>query len=352
MTPLQHAISSLDSAKYPETALIVAKIRGMLVGYDKRWSSQPFSVLEIEQMITADMWNPETSRTSRTYLMAGKRDVLMTDEIGQVVLMDHKTCSEDISDPSAPYWRQLLIENQPTYYMLMDHLNGRRVDYGLWDVARKPSISPRQITKAERADISKYGTWFGQPAEPADRETLEMYSARVAHDCSEVRPEWYFQRRQVARSDAQLIESASESWEIGQAMIEERKRTRHVRNSGACMNYDSPCKFLGICSGYDEPDSDHWKRKKQVHVELPDLPGDGKEFITVSRIKSFQTCRRKHFYEYELGIERVDAAERETLLFGILWHIALEEWFKAKKEEQHVNCIVSANGVESSVATV
>lgn len=244
----------------------------------------------------------------------------------------------------------MLIENQPTYYMLMDHLNGRRVDYALWDVVRKPSISPRQITKAERLDIDKYGTWFGQPAKSEDRETLAMYSARVAHDCSVIRPEWYFQRRQVARLDGQLVECASESWEIGQAMLEERKRTRHVRNSGACMNFGSPCKFLGICSGYDEPDSDNWKKKEKVHVELPELPGDGKQFLTVSRMKSFQTCRRKHFYEYELGIERADAGERETLLFGILWHIALEEWFTAKKEEQHVNSLVSANGVESSVA--
>jgi hypothetical protein len=333
-------------------SLIEAKIKGLLFGYDKRWGNQTFNVLEVEQMITADMWNPESGRMSRSYLMAGKRDVLLSDELGQTLLMDHKTCSEDITDPSESYWRQLLVENQPTYYMLMDHLNARRVDYALWDVVRKPSISPRQITKAERAEIGKYNAWFGRPAEPCDRETFDMYESRVAHDCTVVRPEWYFQRRQVARLDSQLIECASESWEIGKAMLEERKRTRHVRNSGACMNYGSPCKFLGICSGYDEPDSDNWKVKKQVHSELPELPGDGRDFLTVSRIKSFQSCRRKHYYEYELGIERVDAKERETLQFGIAWHIALEEWFNTKKEEQHVNSLVSANGVESSVAAV
>jgi hypothetical protein len=354
LTPLTLALEAVDhNTKADDLGLIRAKIRGLLHAYDQRWSSQPLEVLEVEHMLTADMWNPESGKKSRTYLMAGKRDVLLRDEIGQLVLMDHKTCSEDIQDPNAPYWRQLLIENQPTYYMLMDHLNGVRVDYGLWDVVRKPTLSPRQVTKAERDSISKYGTWFGRPAEPVERETLDMYEARVAYDATEVRSQWYFQRRQVARLDSQLIEVAAESWEIGQAMLEERKRSRHVRNAGACMNYGSPCKFLGICSGYDEPDSDNWTRKKQVHVELPQLPGDGKQFLTVSRIKSFQTCKRKHYYEYELGIERTDAAERETLQFGIIWHLALEAWFNAKKAEVlNVNSNVSANGVESIVATV
>jgi ATP-dependent helicase/DNAse subunit B len=100
------------------------------------------------------------------------------------------------------------------------------------------------------------------------------------------------------------------------------------------MLYGSPCKFLGICSGYDSPDSDKWQRKTQVHNELPIIDGDGRDYLSNSRIRSFQTCRRKHYYEYELGIERQDDEERECLVFGTLLHSALNQWWCFFMEEQ------------------
>ena len=95
------------------------------------------------------------------------------------------------------------------------------------------------------------------------------------------------------------------------------------------MNYGSPCVYLGICSGYDTPDSEKWQRKGNVHVELPTLQGDGRDVLTNSRIRCFQTCRRKHYYQYELGIERIDEEEREALYFGNCWHTAQEAYFNA-----------------------
>jgi hypothetical protein len=94
------------------------------------------------------------------------------------------------------------------------------------------------------------------------------------------------------------------------------------------MSYGTPCKFLGICSGHDTPESDRWTRKQQVHNEL-DLEVDGRSVLTNSRIRCFQTCRRKHFYEYELGLSRVDEEEREALFFGGLWHATLDAWWSA-----------------------
>jgi ATP-dependent helicase/DNAse subunit B len=68
-----------------------------------------------------------------------------------------------------------------------------------------------------------------------------------------------------------------------------------------------------------------------VHREL-ELPTDGRNTLTNSRIRAFQTCRRKHFYDFEMGIERIDEEERETLLMGSLWHKGLEAFWKTIKE--------------------
>lgn len=316
-----------------DTQVLKAKARGLIRGYHARWSSENYQIQSVENTVMSDLHNPETGRSSRSFRLAGKVDATMIDDAGNVVLMDHKTCSEDIADPGSPYWRQLIVEAQPTTYMLLEWLNGRKVDYAIWDVVRKPSISPRQITKAERAEISARGTWFGDFAEPLERESPEMYEARLAWDSRYIRPEWYFQRRTVARLESSILEHAQDIWQHGQDMLVERKQSRHVPNAKACMLYKSPCKFLGICSGFDSPDSENWGRKKQVHSELT-LIGDGRDILTNSRIASFQTCRRKHYFEYELGLERVDAEEREALQFGTLWHIALETWLNTQKENQ------------------
>ena len=108
--------------------------------------------------------------------------------------------------------------------------------------------------------------------------------------------------------------------------------------------YGSPCKYLGICSGHDEPDSNNWQKRDLVHIELPELEGDGRDVLTNSRIRTFQTCRRKHFYQYDIGSERINEEEREALYFGSCFHAALAAWLLAQKEKP--------NGYRDSAAPV
>ena len=338
---LEAAFAALEAFVGPapdeSRALMAAKCRGLLAGYHARWADGEYLPVAVEQVVQSDLWNPETGRRSRSFTVAGKIDVSAVFR-DRVVLVDHKTTSEDISDPNAPYWRQLIVEGQPSHYMLLEWLNGRKVDDAVWDVVRKPTISPKQLTKAEARSAAVTHEYFGRRLSDDSilalnvekpREALEMYEARLAHDCTVARPEWYLQRRSIPRLDAELHEYAVELWEHGQEILHARNTGRHARNSGACMMYGGPCKFLGICSGHDAPDSDNWRRKPCVHTELPGIEGDGRSVLTNSRIRCFQTCRRKHFYDYELGIERQDEEERDALYFGNLWHAALEAWFLA-----------------------
>jgi hypothetical protein len=156
-----------------------------------------------------------------------------------------------------------------------------------------------------------------------------MYEARLVDDCTKERPSYYFQRRSIPRLDSEIMEYAAELWYHGQEIHQAQRHDRHTRSPAACMLYGSPCRFLGICSGHDTPESDKWTEKPSVHSELPRLEGDGRNVLTQSRVRCFQLCHRKHFYEYELGIERVDEEKREALLFGTLWHEAMNAWWSA-----------------------
>jgi len=316
--------------------LIACKCRALIVGYDVRWSSMDWIPQSIEQTWVADLLNPETQRNSRTFRIGGKID-LIYQRAGKLGLVDHKTTSQDIADPESPFWRVLAIEGQASHYHLLTWQNGIKLDEAVWDVMRKPQISPKKLSKAERTAIvanREYCDYLVSQAsldslQTDERETLELYEARLTRDCTVERPEHYFQRRPVPRLDSELIEYAKELWEHGQEILHARNTNRHARNSGACLLYGTPCKFLGICSGHDTPDSDKWARKANVHSELRELEGDGRDVVTNSRIRCFQTCRRKHYYQYEMGIERYDEEEREVLLFGHVWHHALAAWWSA-----------------------
>lgn len=364
-TALAASLAAIDSTMTPSTEyrwqLIAAKCRALMAGYDARWSYGPYLPVAVEQVVTSELYNPETNRRSRTFTVAGKLD--LTARRGErVVLIDHKTTSDDISDPNSPYWRQLVVESQPSHYMLLEWLNGRKVDEAVWDVVRKPGISPKKLSKAELQSAAITKTYQGVriyqasvdalSKDPDGRETLEMYEVRLVNDCTKERPEWYFQRRAVPRLDAEVREHAGELWDHGQDILQARNTERHPRNSGACLLYGSPCAFLGICSGHDTPDSNNWKKKTWMHAELPVLDGDGREVLTNSRIRSFQTCRRKHYFEYELGIERLDEEERETLFFGNLWHEAQAAYWKFlinQGEQHHVSSSDAAPATEVGI---
>jgi hypothetical protein len=361
---MQRALAKIDELAPGEAnAITRAKLRGLLRGYSARWASDSFEILEIEETQSSDLYNPTTSARSRSFTVAGKKDVLLRDE-GRLWLMDHKTTSEDISDPDAAYWRQLAVEGQHYHYALLEFCQGKKADGAIWDVVRKPGISPRQIVKADLSEVLYDCCYFGDPVTPDDaieirstgRETPAMYEARLAWDCIESRPGWYFQRRRIAARDDALLEYAGELWGHSQDILLARRLNAWPRNSGACLLYGQPCKFLGICSGYDEPDSANWKRRSWVHPELPSLEGDsgaaGRDVLTNSRVRCFQTCRRKHLYQYEMGLVRIEDVDSEALIFGRLWHEALEVLWRNRKAEydnangEQVNAVCCANPVE------
>ncbi len=317
--------------------LVLSKCRALQRGYHARWLDAGYVPETVEETKVADLYNPDTQGKSRTFQVGGKLDVVAR-YMNRRVLIDHKTTSNDISDPNAPYWRQLVVEGQVDHYMLLQWMHGEKCDDAVWDVIRKPQISPKKLSKADIRAVVSIGDYFDLKVSEEDkqtfvngseRETAAMYEARLFHDCTKERPDHYFARRSVPRIDAEILDYARDVWQHSQDILYTRQQKRlPPRNSGACMLYGSPCKFLGICSGHDTADSDRWQKKTKRHPELPEGVGEEVELLTNSRIRTFQTCRRKHYYEFDLAIERQDEEEREALFFGTVLHAALEAWWR------------------------
>lgn len=331
--------------------LIAGKCWGLLTGYDARWDKSIYQIDDVECVLTADLWNPESGRKSRSFTIAGKIDVRVTEiATGQRGIIDHKTTSDDIADPASDYWRKLVVEGQPSHYHLLEWLNGEKIDKAIWNCIRRPGISPKAVSKADAAIVNSTGLYFDYPLTEDDkgqfavdqRETVMMYAARLADDCTNLRPEWYFARRAVPRMEEEIRAHALDLWDHAQNILNMRQNDRYPRISAACMLHNSACTYLGLCSGHDSLDSGKWATKAFVHPELPIIgQGRGVDVLTNSRIQTL-ICSQKHYLKYELGVEKVDQEDRDVILFGNLMHEALEQYYlELKRSQQNASTIIA-----------
>lgn len=353
--------------------LLGAKALGLMLGYDARWRDQQYQTLATEEEMAVPLVNPATGAASRTYQFAVKTDGIIEFQ-GRRYLLEHKTTSDEIADPAATYWRRLAIDSQVSAYMLTHWLGADRLDGTVYDVIRKPSIRPKSIPKKSKEGVGDQLEVLGESycgfplaeaqieaAEANDwNETPDLFALRLAADAV-ANPDKYFQRRVINRLDNEIVEFAHELWDMAVTIREARNRKAHYRNSDACVLYNSPCEFLPLCSNADTLDSDRWARRESVHGEYE--AALGAETLTNSRIRCFQTCRRKHYYRYELGIERADEEEREALRFGSLFHSVLAAWWdqyrvnpslegsNIMKEKDNGNCDNAANEVACGAAS-
>jgi len=342
VTPLDYALATIPTDASPKH---YGHTWGLMHGYDACYRGQTLRAVAVEEEFRVPIYNLQGKRLSksRTFDLAGKIDVDAVDGDRRYVV-DHKTTSDDLGAEST-YWQQLAVEGQASLYILAQHLRGIEVAGAIWDVIRKPGIKPKRITKADAALIvSLPNTYCEFPVSPASveyvlhggkdtTENAELFGYRVARECLNDFDR-YFARRPVPRLEHEITEYAAELWDVAQDVVTTRQTGRNTRSSGSCMAYGRPCEYLGICSGYDSPDSNKWQQREKVHSELETLEDDGRDVLSHSRIRCFQTCKRKHYYRYEMGIERAEEEEAEALYFGSMFHTVLEAWWGCFKVEE------------------
>lgn len=273
-----------------------AKLAGMVFAYDDRWGAEhdhtPEAVCELEA------WH----RLAGTRMsVAGKLDFLEALEAKRVRVVDHKT-SAYLLDPTSIYWKQLGVDTQGLHYQALLRLKDIRVVDMTWDVITKPTIRLKQ------------------------NEEPEAYTHRVR--------EWYAEkgydntivRRSVVATDDEVDQYLRDLYRETRDILHARKTKFWRKNPQACMSYGTPCTYLGICSGYDTPDSDTWEQGSS-HPELSEPVAKKRDLLTHSRMSCFRLCPRKHLYRYEMGLRRKEEEEVEALTFGTLWHLAMDAWW-------------------------
>lgn len=145
-----------------------------------------------------------------------------------------------------------------------------RLGSTVYDVWHKPTIKPCELTQKETAELIETGKYCGVEFAVAGdvsgvsvdgvwatvipgkkgfaiRETIGMYSARLLGDIYE-RPEFYFQRREIVRTDAELAAFKIEIYSIYQAQRLFAKTGCWFSNEQQCRA-TFPCPYISICYG-------------------------------------------------------------------------------------------------------
>lgn len=267
-----------------------------------------YETVGVEVEFAAPLLDPDTLIESDDWYLRGKIDALAIDHLtGELLIVEHKTSSADIS-PGSDYWRRLRLDSQISMYYDGARALGYEPTGIVYDVLAKPGLRLGGATKKR-----------------AQAETLEEFRERFSATIAE-NPNAIYARSRLVRFDAEIDEARRDVWATARQLDQAMRLGEYPRNPGACKKYGSMCEFFPVCSGEATLDDTTLFSRRVGHSELS-ATDDTRPALTNSRISLARECQRAHLYRYVEGYETT--ARRPALAFGTLVHLGLEHWWSA-----------------------
>ena len=264
-------------------------VRALLAGHFWRYRDDTTVRVErAEVRFRMPLVNPETGRSSRTFVLVGKIDGLGT-LAGRPVVVERKTTGSSIEEGS-DFWPRLRFDPQISQYVLAAQWLGENAWTIVYDVARKPTISPLSvpILDGDGLKIVRDGqgrrvlTKQGKPRQTGSAsagwvlqtrpESPDEWRERLLADIGE-RPDYYYARREIPRLEGDLRAFQAELWQ-------QAEHLRHCRGRGLWFRNVSQwncrhCEYAGPCLSGVEIDPDPqsppplgFRRSEHRHPEL------------------------------------------------------------------------------------
>lgn len=268
------------------------------IAYLWYYQNDPIEFLASEVPFELPLLDPKVKLPLPTseVLRVGKIDHIIKWH-GGVCALERKSTSRGIAADS-DYWDKAKKDTQVSMYALafrdMCHHRNEDNSPGVWwlgetrleqdltqtrfgntlyDVWHKPTIKPCELTQAETAEFITTGQYEGQKfevyqmsADPlgyavngslvevkpgkkgfAIRESVEMFGARLLQDIY-ARPDFYFVRREIARTDAEIDGFKKQLFAVYQSQKSADRSGCWVENESACRATYA-CAYIPICYG-------------------------------------------------------------------------------------------------------
>jgi len=260
------------ASKFAPSFLWTVKLACLFAAHEWYWQKQDIKVVAPERKFKFAFGADP---------IEGQIDASVENSDGRRGLLEYKTTSDGV-DAESDYWLKLRMDTQVGIYALAEGLP----QFILYDVVRKPTINPKALTKDDvkrmRTEQSATGAaiYFKQQFIGAEldaalneaRETPTMYGARLTADIGD-RPEFYFGRREVSRTDQDFRALADDiNGQIG--LIEHADRERNYpRNPNTCHEFGR-CVFFDLCANNKHPVAgevpEGFRIREHLHPELAD----------------------------------------------------------------------------------
>jgi RecB family exonuclease len=236
---------------------------------------QILKTVAIELPFSVPIINPETGRTTPSFSNAGKIDRIAQLPDDTIAIVERKTTGESI-EATSPYWMALRNDPQISRYFIAAKQLGYDATKIIYDVVKKPQISPKAVAKKDQAWANSQGHYCGLTLNGPcpERETPAMYGARLLTDLKERKTDsgesYYFARKEIARLENDLTEFQSDLWYTQQEIRQAITNSRFYRNPASCLE-PYTCAYLDVCHElYQDPEHipEGFRRVAVLHEEL------------------------------------------------------------------------------------
>lgn len=226
----------------------------LLQGYAAQYSDDELRYQGLplaEQKLELPVLDPDGNVDPRMVLVA-KMDVVGYDELGNTVLVEHKSTASDIN--TSTFWNRFSNSLQLPLYWIAATDCYRRPTKLIVDVVRAPIMHRAKATPIEKRKFRKRDDQYGKAGEPLPGtrlrdETTAEFAARAAEAVLE-NPFGYFTRREYTFTGCQIAEARADVWAVGNLMLEVIAREgASARNSDGCEKYGELCGFHAACYG-------------------------------------------------------------------------------------------------------
>ncbi len=276
--------ASMDPIKW---AVERAKLLYSAAGYNWYYADKPLVPILTEYKFDSPVPGKTGRMIPNTNIVGIIDKITIVDGVRSVV--DFKSTSSSI-DSGSKYWGSLNLDTQTNLYLYIVQLlqeRGSLSDLGgevtglYYDVYHKPGISPKRLKISDGKKFVEDGMYFDQKFDvvyvikdkggnyyvngaKADvesakkegefklRETPEMYGARLLADIAE-RPEYYFVRHPIPKTDADLEKFHKELLSVLISM-------RSMYNMDSWYHCEKQCEatyhcdYIDICYNGIDPD--------------------------------------------------------------------------------------------------
>jgi len=260
LTPFKDYIERMGESH--KKKLLMAKGEAMLAGYRKMHDPNEWELIESEMSVRMDVDGYAIYRGKLDKVARSKAD-------GCLYVIDHKTTIDDIEDPLANFWVELMINSQPTGYQLALQNKYNEEVRILWDAIKKHGSRGPKKSKA-RQKVNESDTDFAL-RQIDTGETWDDYTDRLYKDYTE-NQSTYYKRKQIGRTSEDHKIWKDEFIANAASICNAKVIGTFPRVSSSCRKWGSVCSYASVCSGLESIESNNFVTKKNRHPEL-----DGEE---------------------------------------------------------------------------